>query len=317
MEERTYRNVQNLVQKVNEAFVTIHENINNEDVKKWLLMYQKVSTLFRQLLKHKKLSSQCKRKIHHQIVKLKTSRALLIHKIEPTSGEGYASTSNETRSTVEWQDVESAFKNRLLTGVIVNLTKQDLSSFLKNSKAIIHLKFSNIIESFIHVKVNCTLLATFVLHEVTEQKYFHTVNQILQGLSDLNQWYDDICSAMATQIEEFQERDSSWALKTIDSLLININKYSPMLGSSYIDLPSDVRQKKAVINVRNNDNACFAWACVSALVKVKHNPQRVDNYPCYKTVLNFDRLCFPIELKHIPKFESLNNLRIHVYLTMG
>lgn len=205
--------------------------------------YQKVVTVFKKVLKHKKLNASCKRRIHNQIVKLKTFHALLTQKTLSTRGAGHSSTTNVLRSSVEWQDVESAFKNRLITGVLVNLTKRALINFLDNSKQIIFQKISDIIKNCKQIKVNHTLAATFVLHETTEQKYFHTVNQILQGMTDLNEWYDDVCSVLQTKIEEFQERDSGWALKTIDSLLVNINKHTSMLGYSYIKLPLDIHKK--------------------------------------------------------------------------
>lgn len=53
-------------------------------------------------------------------------------------------------------------------------------------------------------------------------------------------------------------------------LLINVNKYEPINGSSYIELPSFIQNKGAVINVNNSDNECFNWAVLSAL----HVPQR-------------------------------------------
>ncbi|XP_055388367.1 uncharacterized protein LOC129616887 [Condylostylus longicornis] len=54
-----------------------------------------------------------------------------------------------------------------------------------------------------------------------------------------------------------------------------------MLGSSYIKLPHAIIKKKACINVKNYDNACFAWAIVSALCPVNENSDRITQYPHY------------------------------------
>jgi len=59
-------------------------------------------------------------------------------------------------------------------------------------------------------------------------------------------------------LEEFQERDSGWALSRIFDLTVNVNRYNPMRVGCYVKLPRDITIKKAVINVQSMDNACFA-----------------------------------------------------------
>ena len=46
---------------------------------------------------------------------------------------------------------------------------------------------------------------------------------------------------------------------------INTAEYQPLLGSSYINLPKLISDKKAVVNVQNNDQKCFMWSILSAL----------------------------------------------------
>lgn len=58
---------------------------------------------------------------------------------------------------------------------------------------------------------------------------------------------------------------TGWALEKILYLEMNVNKYSPLGGSSYIKLPKCIELKEAIINVLNQDECCFAWAITSAL----------------------------------------------------
>lgn len=97
--------------------------------------------------------------------------------------------------------------------------------------------------------------------------------------------------------------------------MININKYTPQIGSSYIDLPSEIKRKQACINVKNSDDACFAWAIVSALYPVAHgrHPERTSSYPDYRHVLNLDGIEMPITRAAITKFEKLNNISVNTY----
>lgn len=97
-------------------------------------------------------------------------------------------------------------------------------------------------------------------------------------------------------------------------LNININHYNPQRVGSYIPLPPAIQKKKACVNVQNTDDACFAWAIVSALYPNVHNSNRIASYPHYRSVLNVKDIAFPIRREDIAKFEQLNNISINVYI---
>ena len=50
-----------------------------------------------------------------------------------------------------------------------------------------------------------------------------------------------------------------------------------MRGSSFIDLPPFIKNKKACINVKNDDDQCFRWAILSALQPNNDNINRVGS----------------------------------------
>lgn len=51
---------------------------------------------------------------------------------------------------------------------------------------------------------------------------------------------------------------SRWTTESIDSHYITIMKYKPIKGSSYIQLPPELRNTaKGLINLKNKDNECF------------------------------------------------------------
>ena len=104
-----------------------------------------------------------------------------------------------------------------------------------------------------------------------------------------------------------------WALEQIKFLEINVNKYSPLGGSSYMKLPKYIEKKKAVVNVENQDQCCFAWAITSALYPAIERISDMSSYPHYSRVLNLTGMNFPVKLKDISKFEELNNISINVY----
>ncbi|XP_043269138.1 uncharacterized protein [Venturia canescens] len=86
-----------------------------------------------------------------------------------------------------------------------------------------------------------------------------------------------------------------------------------MRAGCHITLSKHIRLKKAVINVKSNDNACFGWAIVAALHPAANHSDRSSSYPHYSTILNLAGINFPMTLDQINKFESLNNLSINIY----
>ncbi|CAF4946886.1 unnamed protein product [Pieris macdunnoughi] len=68
---------------------------------------------------------------------------------------------------------------------------------------------------------------------VRDLKSFNTKNVTLDLSSNLCSFYEEICSQMLRKCEEFQEKDSGWALKKIEFLEVNVNKHTLITGSSY------------------------------------------------------------------------------------
>ncbi|XP_070518856.1 uncharacterized protein, partial [Cardiocondyla obscurior] len=165
-----------------------------------------------------------------------------------------------------------------------------------------------------NVKVNAVFNGEFVSGNKTANKSVHTRNSELFSSSDLEEWYESrVMEPILASLDEFQERDSGWALSRIHNMIININKYNPLHAECYIQLSQKIKIKKAIINVQSTDNACFAWSIVAALHPTERHMERESSYPHYSTVLNLEGIEFPVTLKQIKKFEQLNNISINVY----
>ena len=51
---------------------------------------------------------------------------------------------------------------------------------------------------------------------------------------------------------------SGWIIELIESQYINISPYRPLSGSSYMDLPIELKSlRKGLINVKNEDKKYF------------------------------------------------------------
>ena len=55
-------------------------------------------------------------------------------------------------------------------------------------------------------------------------------------------------------LEKWMERGSGWVVDRVEVLWLDIARYQPLRGWSYIPLPAAWKQKKAVVSVKNKDN---------------------------------------------------------------
>ena len=62
-------------------------------------------------------------------------------------------------------------------------------------------------------------------------------------------------------IDSWISEGSGWSIDKIGSKYINIVVYQPLHGSSYIDLPDELKTTtKGLINIKNKDDECLRWS---------------------------------------------------------
>lgn len=158
------------------------------------------------------------------------------------------------------------------------------------------------------VKANAKFCGKFMLQKadrvIEESKYFNTKNAAIYRDIDFTQWFEiNVIEPIVNDLDNFNDKDSGWMLKVIINLGVNVNKFRPQLGSSYVELPESIKNKQACVNVKNQDNLCFTWAVTSALYPIewRNHPNRKTFYLHSSSVLNLEGLNFPMSLKQIPK----------------
>ena len=89
---------------------------------------------------------------------------------------------------------------------------------------------------------------------------------------------------------------------------IKLDKISLNYGGSYIDSPEWLKNKKATINPKNNDNKCFQYAVTVALnyQSIKNNPERITKIMSFINQYNWRKISCPSHKKDRKKFESNN-----------
>ena len=183
-------------------------------------------------------------------------------------------------------------------------------------------------------KLSIKALLNDLLNETKGFKYQITAKVLLEKYKHdgetefapiyFNSWTKTIINnrfKLANAFQEILQRIDAWInegsgqiVESIEPQYINISIYRSLLGSSYIELPTELRSpKKGLINIKNEDQKCFLWCHVRYINPSKEHPGRIkkiDKKIAKK--LNFDEIEFPVKEKDFNKIEVKNYISINV-----
>lgn len=216
-----------------------------------------------------------------------------------------------------WKEMETAFDRRLLTGAVINISYVNPQHFLVKAEDNVIKYVRDYLEKYNYLKVDTVFSAEFMSNDKISNKSFKTKNHELFLASNLHEWYmKHVVTSTMSAFEELHERDSDsgWSLSRIFDLTVNINKYNPLQAGCYEELPTEIKMKKAIVNIKSHDNACFAHAIMAALHPTKKHPYRISCCPDYTKVLNLQGIELPMPLSKISKFEELNDMSVNIYI---
>ena len=66
------------------------------------------------------------------------------------------------------------------------------------------------------------------------------------------------------KLQNFNKNKRIWRFEKVISLDIHFTVYDPLRGSSYIELPKSFQRKKAIVNIKNEDDDYFKWCITSS-----------------------------------------------------
>ena len=117
------------------------------------------------------------------------------------------------------------------------------------------------------------------------------------------------------RIDNWINEGSDWIIEPINGEYVNIFIYSPLLGSTYIELPDKLKNPmKGLINIKSNDNKCLLWCHIRHLNPLKIHPERITKeHKKMINDLNYEEIEFPVSKKYYCKIERQNNICISVF----
>jgi len=81
----------------------------------------------------------------------------------------------------------------------------------------------------------------------------------------------------------------------------------------YISTPKSIHYKRAIINVKSEDNKSFLYSILAHKYKKKYQRNQVSSYKQYLHELRLGDIKLPIKLQDITTFEDLNDVKINIY----
>ena len=200
----------------------------------------------------------------------------------------------------------SAFRNYTNQYVMTN-TNLGLGpeKFLKHAKPPI----INIFNSNRNIKTILYLHVLMSQGERIQEFAFHSkgLKLILEG-TDENEIYDEMVEEILEETDMARDAEGSgWRFEKVEKLVLHTTRWEPVNAGSYIELPQELKNRKAIINMKNQDDKCFMWCVLRALNPKDNHPERIDNDLKNKVdTLNMEGIQYPVSLRGIDRFEHLN-----------
>ena len=137
--------------------------------------------------------------------------------------------------------------------------------------------------------------------------------EIMKGV-DANQIIKNLFNSLLQRYQKWLEesmKGSDFVFDYVESLNYIFHKIDLKRSGSYIETPDWIKNKKATINVENDDDKCFQYSMTVALNydKIKKHHQRVSNVKPFINQYDWNEINFPSHVNDWKKFE-LNNKSI-------
>ena len=132
---------------------------------------------------------------------------------------------------------------------------------------------------------------------------------------DFDDSIDKSFSEILFRLDNWINEGSGWVVEMVNDQYLNISRYTPLVGSSFIELPKELSSpKKGLINLRNKDNKCFMWCHVRHLNLVNDHVSRIKKIDRkIADTLDYDVMEFPVGFKDVGVIEDKNEICINVF----
>ena len=209
----------------------------------------------------------------------------------------------------EVRESESALNDFARVYTVNGREGTDVRSFLHDARENITSVLRNNRRTKVKLILKCYMEKTSILGEIIIRPFaFHSNIEVNLDGTDEEELYNMMTERIIEKMATLQQaKGSGWRLHSIIKLELHTVSYNPLRGETWIALPIELANKKAIINMKNEDNKCFLWCVLRALNPKDGSPERLDKKLKEKeNTLNMEGIEYPVSLKDIDKFEKQN-----------
>ena len=157
------------------------------------------------------------------------------------------------------------------------------------------------------------IFVSFIDKNETQVMHTKSDNIKIMNGTDTSDAINELIGSFTKRYQERLEtkmKGSSYIFECVDLLEYNLHKISLNRGSSYIDSPTWIKNKKVTINTRNTqNNNCFQYAITAALnyENICHHPEKISKLEPFINNYNWDNIDFPAGHKEYSAFKKNNS----------
>ena len=151
---------------------------------------------------------------------------------------------------------DQTFSGYAMSYEVEIVDKKDLIVQLEATKSSVKDLFNDLLNETKGCKYQITVKVLLKKYKSNGEIEFAPVYFNSSTKTIINRKYklDQSFQEILYRIDAWINRGSGWIIELIESQYINISTYRPLVGSSYIDLPIELKHpKKGLINIKNND----------------------------------------------------------------
>ena len=173
---------------------------------------------------------------------------------------------------------DQAFRGYAMSYKVEIIERKDPIVQLEASKSSIKDLFSDLLNETKGFKYQITVKVLLKKYKLNGEIEFAPVyfNSVTKTVINHKFRLENSFQEILYMIDVWINNGSGWIIELIKSQYINISIYKPLSGSSYMDLPVELRNpRKGLINIKNKDQKTFLWCYVRHTNPSKEYPERI------------------------------------------
>ena len=148
-------------------------------------------------------------------------------------------------------------------------------------------KFKCTLRSYVSIKT--LMFRTIEGDEGSEEEerdfYFNSTPFDVVSMNNISNIVNNIVEQYMTSLTQATGA-SDWVFRRIIKFTLSSTVIKSALGKSYIELPKVIQNKKATINIKNDDDKCFDYALIASRIYKEQDktgdikPEKIDLRVC-------------------------------------